>query len=646
MANDNIDVFLSYSSVNKNVADAIVSEFEAHDIKCWYAPRDILPGEEWVSAITRALENCKILVLVYTDESNSSRQVMNEVAVAFNAGKTIVPFRLTENKMSSEFEYYLTRVHWLDAVTPPLKEKIESLRDYVEIILSGVDTSNLSKNAVERKKPEKVKTKSKKKKVLPYIIALAVVAVLALILVVGISVAAIVGVAGSGNRNLKKGLEYYYSEYQSSEDNEAARGYFEKAANKGKADAYYYLGMLEEREFDYYSAKDYYEKGVEKGSNLARLELGNLYENGLGVYPDLVKAISMYDEAAAKGSLEAYCFEGNFYIKGYLNYEGEFDRAFEYLDKAKESEIRDVAADAYIDLGYMYESGEYGIEKDTDKAISYYENAMEIKPGYKGFCYNLIAEVYLSQDDSVNSDIYYKKALDYYSKSADKGNIDSINSIGYCYQYGVGCEPDYEKAMDYYRKAADMNIPDAFCNVGYLYEFGNGNVKQDYDKAYEWFKKAADMDYAEAMRAIGDMYYKGEYGLKADGTEDFNTARTWYEKSLEAGYIRAYKSLGFMYEYGLGANEDPDKAYELFLSSAEFGDPDAMYEIGNMYKFEYINGDPENDSLEWYKKAAKYGSTDAMIALGGIYAEKEDYATAKKWYMDAASKNDVYAMSS
>jgi len=644
LANDNFDVFISYSSVNKNIADAIVSEFEGHNIKCWYAPRDIMPGEEWVSAITGALETCKILVLVYTDESNSSRQVMNEVAVAFNAGKTIVPFRLTKNKMSSEFEYYLTRVHWLDAVTPPLKERIENLREYVDIILSGVDTSNLSRNAVERKKPEINKKKSKKKVIIPAIIAGALLLIAALFLVVGISVFAIVGIGGSGKRNLKKGIDYYYSEYQSSADNEAARGYFEKAAKKGKGDAYYYLGMLDEREYDFNSAKENYEKGVDKGSDLSRLELGNLYENGLGVYPDLVKAISLYDESIAKGSLEGYCFEGNFYMSGYLNYEGEFDKAYEYLNKAKESEIKDVAADAYIDLGYMYESGEYGIEKDYDKALSYYKKAMELKPGLTGICNNYMAEIYLSQDDTVNSDIYYKKAMDYFRESADAGNIESMNWMGYYYHYGIGCEIDYEKAMDYYRKAADMNIPDSFCNIGYLYEYGSGNVKQDYDKAYEWFKKAADMDYSEAMRAIGDMYFKGEYAPKADGTPDYNTARTWYEKALEAGYIGAYKSLGYMYEYGLGANEDYDKAYELFLKNAEFGDSDAMFEIGNMYDAGYLSSASADDAMTWYLRAAKYGSTDAMVKIGNLYSDREDSQKAKEWYMAAASKNDASAM--
>ncbi len=130
------DVFISYSSKNKNVADAIVSDFEQNGIRCWYAPRDIRPGEEWVTAITKALECSKALVLIYTEDSNTSRQVMNEIAVAFNAGITIVPFKLTDEQMSSELEYYLTRVHWLDALSKPLKKNIVSLREYIDIIIS------------------------------------------------------------------------------------------------------------------------------------------------------------------------------------------------------------------------------------------------------------------------------------------------------------------------------------------------------------------------------------------------------------------------------------------------------------------------------------------------------------------------------
>ncbi len=134
-----VDVFISYSSKNKNVADAVVSDFEQNGIRCWYAPRDILPGKEWVTAIKEGIYSAKVFVLLFTEESNTSRQVMNEVAMAFNAEKTIVPFKLTKEEMSDELEYYLTRVHWLDAVSEPLSAHIEELRRFVGIILSGSD---------------------------------------------------------------------------------------------------------------------------------------------------------------------------------------------------------------------------------------------------------------------------------------------------------------------------------------------------------------------------------------------------------------------------------------------------------------------------------------------------------------------------
>ena len=333
-------------------------------------------------------------------------------------------------------------------------------------------------------------------------------------------------------------------------------------------------------------------------------------------------------------------------MSGYLDYEDESYKAFEYLESSTDSEIRDVAAKAYFDLAYMYYVGVLGPQTDTAKAISYFGKAMEEDPGLTGICNDYIARVKMYDDDSVSSEIYYKKALDYYKTSAEMGNINSICYTAYYYQYGFGTEINTEKAMDYFRKAANRNIPDAFCNIGYLYESGEGNVKQDFDKAYEWFEKAVDMDYAEGMKAIGDMYYRGEYGQKADGTEDYNTARLWYEKAIESGYLGAYNSLAAMYEYGFGADEDYDKAYSLYYKNAEFGNSTAMFEIGNMYNRGYLNEDPDNDAdaVTWYLKAAEHENTDAMNAMGLLYEEYEQYDYAAEWYLAAASRNDIKGM--
>lgn len=135
LSKNKYDVFISHSSKNKNVADAICANFEQRRIKCWYAPRDIVAGESWPSAIKHGIEDSEILILVFSENANASRQVINEVSIAYNKGKTIIPFRISDTEMNDDFDYFLNRVHWMDAVTQPLEESIDEMRKYVEHIL-------------------------------------------------------------------------------------------------------------------------------------------------------------------------------------------------------------------------------------------------------------------------------------------------------------------------------------------------------------------------------------------------------------------------------------------------------------------------------------------------------------------------------
>ena len=60
------DVFVSYSSQDKPTADAIVASLEANGIRCWIAPRDILPGTDWSESIVEAIEEAGTMVLVFS----------------------------------------------------------------------------------------------------------------------------------------------------------------------------------------------------------------------------------------------------------------------------------------------------------------------------------------------------------------------------------------------------------------------------------------------------------------------------------------------------------------------------------------------------------------------------------------------------
>lgn len=129
------DVFISYASNDKSVADAVCACLESHGLRCWYAPRDIAPGEDWGTAIVSAIAGCGVFVLVMTTQSNASKFVRREVERAVSAGKPILPLRMEDIQPSPALELFVSATHWLDALTPPLERHLELLATRVCALL-------------------------------------------------------------------------------------------------------------------------------------------------------------------------------------------------------------------------------------------------------------------------------------------------------------------------------------------------------------------------------------------------------------------------------------------------------------------------------------------------------------------------------
>jgi hypothetical protein len=58
------DVFISYSSKDKSVAEAACATLENRKIRCWIAPRDVPAGIPYAAALVNAISQSKIFVLV------------------------------------------------------------------------------------------------------------------------------------------------------------------------------------------------------------------------------------------------------------------------------------------------------------------------------------------------------------------------------------------------------------------------------------------------------------------------------------------------------------------------------------------------------------------------------------------------------
>ncbi len=137
------DVFVSYEHGSKAIADSIVAAFEQDRIRCWYAPRDVIG--DYATSIVEAIENTSVFVLVLNGESSNSAHVLNEVEMAYkrnieqNQSITIMPFKISNDQFSRAMEYYIKRMHWIDATNSPLYNSIENLKSRVKKILGRED---------------------------------------------------------------------------------------------------------------------------------------------------------------------------------------------------------------------------------------------------------------------------------------------------------------------------------------------------------------------------------------------------------------------------------------------------------------------------------------------------------------------------
>ncbi|HLJ91146.1 MAG TPA: TIR domain-containing protein [Candidatus Angelobacter sp.] len=130
------DVFLSHSSKDKPIADAMCASLESAGVRCWIAPRDILPSTPYAEAILEGIKGSRVLVLILSSQSNASPQVMREVERAVHFQIPILPFRTEEVAPSADLEYFVSATHWLDAMTPPLDKHLQYLVQTVQILLA------------------------------------------------------------------------------------------------------------------------------------------------------------------------------------------------------------------------------------------------------------------------------------------------------------------------------------------------------------------------------------------------------------------------------------------------------------------------------------------------------------------------------
>jgi hypothetical protein len=107
-------IFVSYASKDREAALSLCHALENRGFRCWISIRDIGPGENFQVAIPRAIHDAKVMVLVFSAESNNSNEVKKELALASQNRLIVIPVRVEDVTPDDAFAYELATHQWID----------------------------------------------------------------------------------------------------------------------------------------------------------------------------------------------------------------------------------------------------------------------------------------------------------------------------------------------------------------------------------------------------------------------------------------------------------------------------------------------------------------------------------------------------
>ena len=131
-------VFISYSSRDSAAARRICVALEQRGCPCWIANRDVGAGENYQEAIVRAIEQARVMVLVFSANSNESREIAKELSLASRRNLVVIPARTEDVAPSGAFAYEIATRQWID-LFQDWDGALDGLAERVRAILASLE---------------------------------------------------------------------------------------------------------------------------------------------------------------------------------------------------------------------------------------------------------------------------------------------------------------------------------------------------------------------------------------------------------------------------------------------------------------------------------------------------------------------------
>lgn len=85
------DCFVSFSSTDRALADAVASQLRGHGLSVFLAPMSIAPGDDWAASVKAALNGATWVLVLASRAACRSPFVLQEAGAAIFGRKKLVP---------------------------------------------------------------------------------------------------------------------------------------------------------------------------------------------------------------------------------------------------------------------------------------------------------------------------------------------------------------------------------------------------------------------------------------------------------------------------------------------------------------------------------------------------------------------------
>ncbi len=299
-------------------------------------------------------------------------------------------------------------------------------------------------------------------------------------------------------------------------------------------------------------------------------------------------------------------------------------------------------APAQYEIARLYEEGADGVKKNEQSANAWYHHAAD--QNYIPALLKLASQ-YAKGQGVEKSD---SKAFTWYEKAALLGDKSAQTAIGLCYLEGKGIVRSPERSKVWLTKSAQAGDNQARFQLSKLLLEGAPVKSEQFEAALKYLHLAANEKHVPSELMLADIYrtkldkkpqamalydsaittqdpsaqYHVAMLIKDQQISSHYSMLTLIQQAAHQGFIPAELTLAKMYEEGDSVQNNPQLAFQWYLSAAKKDDPEGAYQVGISYIFGNFNQEKNpQEGMKWLKIAANKSCFPAQYILASLYLE-------------------------